>query len=162
YDGHGQEPTVLPARLPNLLINGAAGIAVGMATNIPPHNLREVCDGITYLIDNPEATVEDLSRLIRGPDFPTGGIIQGREGIRNAYSAGRGRVVGRAKAHSEETERGKVSIVVTELPYQVNKADLVKKIAELAREKKVDGITDVRDESDRQGIRIVIDLRRDA
>src|SRR5579875_3253146 len=162
YDGHSQEPTVLPARLPNLLLNGAAGIAVGMATNIPPHNLRELCDGITYLIDHPDATIEDLGHIIRGPDFPTGGAIQGREGIRSAYSTGRGRIVVRAKAHSEETERGKVSIVVTELPYQVNKADLVKKIAELARDKKVDGITDVRDESDRQGIRIVIDLRRDA
>jgi DNA gyrase subunit A len=162
YDGHGTEPTVLPARLPNLLLNGAAGIAVGMATNIPPHNLREVCDGIVYLIDHPDATIEDLGRIIRGPDFPTGGIIQGREGIRNAYASGRGRIVVRAKAHTEETERGKISIVVTELPYQVNKAELVKKIAELARDKKIDGITDVRDESDRQGIRVVIDLRRDA
>ena len=162
YDGHTTEPTVLPARLPNLLLNGSVGIAVAMATNIPPHNLREICDGVTYLIDNPEATIEDLSRIIRGPDFPTGGIIQGREGIRNAYTTGRGRVVVRAKAHTEETERGKVSIIVTELPYQVNKADLVKKISELAREKKIDGITDVRDESDRQGTRVVVDLRRDA
>ena len=162
YDGHSTEPVVLPARLPNLLINGAAGIAVGMATNIPPHNLREVCDGITYLIDNPEATTEDLSHIVRGPDFPTGGTIQGREGIRNAYTTGRGRIVIRAKAHTEETERGKISIIVTELPYQVNKADLVKKISELARDKKIDGITDVRDESDRQGIRVVVDLRRDA
>jgi len=162
YDGHSEEPTVLPARLPNLLLNGAAGIAVGMATNIPPHNLRELCDGITHLIDHPDATIEELGRIIKGPDFPTGGIIQGREGIRSAYATGRGRIIVRAKAHSEETERGKVSIVVTELPYQVNKADLVKKIAELARDKKVDGITDVRDESDRQGIRMVIDLRRDA
>jgi DNA gyrase subunit A len=162
YDGHGTEPVVLPARLPNLLLNGAAGIAVGMATNIPPHNLREVCDGITYLIDNPDATIEDLSHIIRGPDFPTGGIIQGREGIRSAYSTGRGRIIVRAKAHTEETERGKISIIVTELPYQVNKADLVKKIAELARDKRIDGITDVRDESDRQGIRVVVDLRRDA
>ena len=162
YDGHDVEPDVLPARLPNLLLNGAAGIAVGMATNIPPHNLREVCDGITYLIDHPDATIEDLSKIVRGPDFPTGGVIQGREGIRNAYASGRGRIVVRAKAHTEETERGKISIIVTELPYQVNKADLVKKIAELARDKKIDGITDVRDESDRQGIRVVIDLRRDA
>jgi DNA gyrase subunit A len=162
YDGHGEEPTVLPARLPNLLLNGAAGIAVGMATNIPPHNLREVCDGIAYLIDHPEATIEDLGRIIRGPDFPTGGIIQGREGIRNAYASGRGRIVVRAKATTEETERGKLSIIVTELPYQVNKAELVKKIAELARDKKIDGITDVRDESDRQGTRVVIELRRDA
>ncbi len=162
YDGHSKEPVPLPARLPNLLLNGAAGIAVGMATNIPPHNLRELCDGITYLIDHPDATIEDLGRIIRGPDFPTGGTIQGREGIRSAYSTGRGRIIVRAKAHTEETERGKVSIIVTELPYQVNKADLVKKIAELARDKKIDGITDVRDESDRQGIRVVIDLRRDA
>ena len=162
YDGHTTEPTVLPARLPNLLLNGSVGIAVAMATNIPPHNLREICEGVSYLIDNPDATIEDLSRIIRGPDFPTGGIIQGREGIRNAYTTGRGRIVVRAKAHTEETERGKVSIIVTELPYQVNKADLVKKISELAREKKIDGITDVRDESDRQGTRVVVDLRRDA
>jgi DNA gyrase subunit A len=162
YDGHSQEPSVLPARLPNLLLNGAAGIAVGMATNIPPHNLREVCDAITYLIDHSEATIEDLVRIIRGPDFPTGGVIQGREGIRSAYTAGRGRIVVRAKAHTEETERGKLAIIVTELPYQVNKADLVKKISELARDKKIDGITDVRDESDRAGIRVVIELRRDA
>jgi DNA gyrase subunit A len=162
YDGHSTEPVVLPARLPNLLLNGSAGIAVGMATNIPPHNLREVCDGVTYLIDHPDATTEDLMRIVRGPDFPTGGLIQGREGIRGAYTAGRGRIVVRAKAHVEETERGKNSIIVTELPYQVNKADLVKKISELARDKKIDGITDVRDESDRQGMRIVIDLRRDA
>ena len=162
YDGHTEEPLVLPARLPNLLLNGSAGIAVGMATNITPHNLREICDGITYLIDHPDATIEDLAHIIRGPDFPTGGIIQGREGIRNAYTTGRGRIVVRAKAHTEETERGKVSIIVTELPYQVNKADLVRKISELAREKKIDGITDVRDESDRQGTRVVVDLRRDA
>jgi DNA gyrase subunit A len=162
YDGHETEPTVLPARLPNLLLNGAAGIAVGMATNIPPHNLRELCDGISYLIDHPDATVEDLGRIIRGPDFPTGGIIQGREGIRNAYASGRGRIVIRARAHTEETERGKVSIIVTELPYQVNKADLIRKISELARDKKIDGISDVRDESDRQGIRIAVELRRDA
>ncbi len=162
YDGHSKEPSVFPARLPNLLLNGAAGIAVGMATNIPPHNLRELCDGVTYMIDHPDATIEDLGRIIRGPDFPTGGTIQGREGIRSAYSTGRGRIIVRAKAHTEESDRGKVSIIVTELPYQVNKADLVKKIAELARDKKIDGITDVRDESDRQGIRMVIDLRRDA
>ncbi len=161
YDGHEQEPTVLPARLPNLLLNGAAGIAVGMATNIPPHNLRELCDGITYLIDHPDATVEDLMRFVKGPDFPTGGIIHGREGIRSAYMTGRGRIVVRARANTEETERGKVSIVVTELPYQVNKAELVKKIAELARDKKIEGISDVRDESDRQGTRVVIDLKKD-
>ncbi|HET9978894.1 MAG TPA: DNA gyrase subunit A, partial [Ktedonobacterales bacterium] len=147
YDGHSEEPVVLPARLPNLLLNGAAGIAVGMATNIPPHNLRELCDGITYLIDHADATTDDLSRIIRGPDFPTGGIIQGREGIRNAYTTGRGRIIVRAKVHTEENERGRIAIVVTELPYQVNKADLVRKISELARDKKIDGITGVADES---------------
>lgn len=162
YDNQAMEPVVFPARLPNLLLNGSTGIAVGMATNIPPHNLNEVCDGIMYLIENPEATTEELSRIIRGPDFPTGGIIKGREGIRNTYANGRGRVVIRAKTHAEETERGRISIIVTELPYQVNKADLVKKIAELARDKKVDGIAEVRDESDRQGMRMVIDLKRDA
>nr|WP_246035369.1 DNA gyrase subunit A [Dictyobacter kobayashii] len=162
YDNQTTEPVVMPARLPNLLLNGSTGIAVGMATNIPPHNLTEVCDGITYLIDNPEATTEELARIIRGPDFPTGGIIQGREGIRNTYANGRGRVVIRARTHAEETERGRVSIIVTELPYQVIKSDLVKKIAELARDKKIDGIAEVRDESDRQGMRMVIDLKRDA
>ncbi|QBD81399.1 DNA gyrase subunit A [Ktedonosporobacter rubrisoli] len=162
YDNQTTEPTVLPARLPNLLLNGSTGIAVGMATNIPPHNLVEVCNGIVCLIDNPEATTEDLSRIIRGPDFPTGGIIQGREGIRNAYANGRGRIVIRARTHIEESERGRISIIVTELPYQVNKAELVKKIAELARDKKLDGISEVRDESDRQGMRMVIELKRDA
>ncbi len=162
YDGREEEPTVLPARLPNLLLNGAAGIAVGMATNIPPHNLREVCDGITYLIDHPDATIEDLMQFVKAPDFPTGGIIYGREGIRSAALTGRGRIVVRARATTEETEKGRVSIIVTELPYQVNKAELVKRIAELARDKKVDGISDVRDESDRQGIRVVVDLRKDA
>src|SRR5579875_2004262 len=137
YDNQTEEPTVLPARLPNLLINGSTGIAVGMATNIPPHNLNEVCDGITYLLEHPDATTEDLSRIIRGPDFPTGGIIQGREGIRNMYANGRGRIVVRARTRLEEAERGRVSIIVTELPYQVNKADLVRKIAELVRDKKI-------------------------
>jgi DNA gyrase subunit A len=162
YDGHSEEPVVLPARLPNLLLNGAAGIAVGMATNIPPHNLREICDGIVHLIDHTDATTEDLSHIIRGPDFPTGGIIQGREGIRSAYTTGRGRIIVRAKVHTEENERGRIAIIVTELPYQVNKAELVRKISELARDKKIDGITGVTDESDRQGIRVVIELRRDA
>ena len=161
YDGHEMEPTVLPARLPNLLLNGAAGIAVGMATNIPPHNLRELCDGIIHLIDNPDATIEELMQYVRGPDFPMGGIIHGRDGIRSAYLTGRGRMVVRARAHTEETEKGRVSIIVTELPYQINKAELVKKIAELARDKKIEGISDVRDESDRQGTRVVVDLRKD-
>ncbi len=162
YDNQTKEPIVLPARLPNLLLNGSTGIAVGMATNIPPHNLVEVCNAISHLIDNPEATTEGLSRIVRGPDFPTGGIIHGREGVRNTYANGRGRVVVRARTHIEEAERGRVSIIVTELPYQVNKADLVKKIAELARDKKIDGISEVRDESDRQGMRMFIELKRDA
>ena len=162
YDNQTQEPTVMPARLPNLLLNGSTGIAVGMATNIPPHNLIEVCNGIIYLIDHPDAATEELSHIIRGPDFPTGGIIQGREGIRNMYANGRGRVVLRARTNIEETERGRISIITTELPYQVNKAELVKKIAELARDKKIDGIAEVRDESDRQGMRMVVDLKRDA
>jgi len=162
YDNQAEEPTVMPARLPNLLLNGSTGIAVGMATNIPPHNLNEVCNGIIYLIENPEATTEDLSRIVRGPDFPTGGIIQGREGIRNTYVNGRGRIVVRARTVIEEGERGRMSIIVTELPYQVNKAELVKKIAELTRDKKIDGISEVRDESDRQGMRILIELKRDS
>src|SRR5438128_3985158 len=162
YDNQTKEPTVLPARLPNLLLNGSTGIAVGMATNIPPHNLNEVCDGVIYLVDHPDATTEELSRIVRGPDFPTGGIIHGREGIRNTYASGRGRIVVRARTHIEEAERGRLSIIVTELPYQVNKADLVKKIAELARDRKIDGISEVRDESDRKGMRMVIELKRDA
>ncbi|HEY6287002.1 MAG TPA: DNA gyrase subunit A, partial [Ktedonobacteraceae bacterium] len=162
YDNQTEEPTVMPARLPNLLLNGSTGIAVGMATNIPPHNLMEVCSGIIYLIENPDSTTEDLSRIVRGPDFPTGGIIQGREGIRNTYANGRGRVVVRARTMLEEAERGRMSIVVTELPYQVNKAELVKKIAEMARDKKIDGISEIRDESDRHGMRILIELKRDA
>ncbi|MBA2681299.1 MAG: DNA gyrase subunit A [Ktedonobacteraceae bacterium] len=162
YDNQTEEPSVMPARLPNLLLNGSTGIAVGMATNIPPHNLTEVCNGIEHLIDNPEATTEDLARIVRGPDFPTGGIIQGREGIRNTYANGRGRVVIRARTQIEETDRGRMSIIVTELPYQVNKAELVKKIAELVRDKRIDGISEVRDESDRQGMRMYIELKRDA
>src|SRR5229473_990280 len=162
YDNQAKEPVVMPARLPNLLLNGSTGIAVGMATNIPPHNLVEVCDGINYLIDNPEATTEDLSRIVRGPDFPTGGIIQGREGIRNTYANGRGRIVVRAQTTVEEADRGRMSIIVTELPYQVNKAELVKKIAEMARDKRIDGISEIRDESDRHGMRILIELKRDA
>ena len=162
YDNQTKEPTVLPARLPNLLLNGSTGIAVGMATNIPPHNLHEICDGIIYLLDQPDATTEELSRIVHGPDFPTGGIIQGREGIRNMYANGRGRIVVRARTHFEEAERGRVGIIVTELPYQINKADLVKKIAELARDKKIEGISEVRDESDRNGMRMLIELKRDA
>ncbi|HLG76303.1 MAG TPA: DNA gyrase subunit A, partial [Ktedonobacteraceae bacterium] len=162
YDNQTEEPVVLPARLPNLLLNGSTGIAVAMATNIPPHNLTEVCNGIIYMIDNPDATMEDLSHIIRGPDFPTGGIIQGREGIRNTYANGRGRIVVRARTHVEEADRGRMNIIVTELPYQVNKAELVKRIAELVRDKKIDGISEVRDESDRQGMRVFIELKREA
>jgi DNA gyrase subunit A len=158
-----QEPIVLPGRLPNLLINGSAGIAVGMATNIPPHNLNEICDAVTLLIDNPDATVDDLLEIVHGPDFPTGGTILGREGIKAAYATGRGRVVIRAKAFVEEAARGnRYQIVVTELPYQVNKAALIERIAELVKDGKLDGISDLRDESDRSGMRAIIELKRDA
>ncbi|MCS6882081.1 MAG: DNA gyrase subunit A [Oscillochloridaceae bacterium] len=162
FDGSYKEPTVLPARLPNLLLNGASGIAVGMATNIPPHNLGELCDAISCVIDNPEATVEDLIKIIPGPDFPTAASILGTEGILAAYSTGRGQITLRARAHIEEASRGAFNIVVTELPYQVNKARLQERIAELARERKIEGIRDVRDESDRSGMRLVIVLRSDA
>lgn len=161
YDENETEPLVLPARYPNLLVNGATGIAVGMATNIPPHNLREVIDGAVHLIDNPDTGIEDLMQIIKGPDFPTGGIILGRDGIRNAYLTGRGSISIRAKSQFEEMPGGKTRIVVTEIPYQQNKARLIEKIAELTRDKKIDGITDLRDESDRTGMRIVIELRRD-
>lgn len=163
YDASMQEPKVMPARLPNLLVNGSAGIAVGMATNIPPHNLNEICDAIEYVIDHPEATVDELMEIVQGPDFPTGGTILGKEGIRAAYATGRGRVVIRAKAFVEEAPRGnKYQIVVTELPYQVNKANLLERIAELVKEGKLDGISDLRDESDRSGMRAIIELKRDA
>jgi len=163
YDATMMQPTVLPSRIPNLLINGSAGIAVGMATNVPPHNLREICDAVTYLIDNPDATIEDLIAIVPGPDFPTGGTILGREGIQAAYATGRGRVVIRAKAFIEEADRGnRNQIVVTELPYQVNKAVLLERIAEMVRDGKLDGISNLRDESDRSGMRMVIELKRDA
>ncbi|HEU4962439.1 MAG TPA: DNA gyrase subunit A [Bacilli bacterium] len=161
YDGNELQPSVLPARFPNLLVNGSAGIAVGMATNIPPHNLREVIDGVLMMIDDPEVTTQDLMKVIQGPDFPTAGLILGRSGIRSAYETGRGSVVMRAKTEFEEANGGKTRIIVTELPYQVNKARLIEKIAELVRDKKLDGITDLRDESDRKGMRMVIELRRD-
>jgi len=162
FDGSLKEPTVLPARMPNLLLNGASGIAVGMATNIPPHNLGELCDAIAHLIDNPEANVEELSEFVHGPDFPTGGIIYGIEGIKNAYSTGRGRVLIRARTEVQEMAKGRSQIVVRELPYQVNKAALVERIAELVKERRIEGISELRDESDRQGMRIVIELKRDA
>ncbi|MFC2637490.1 DNA gyrase subunit A [uncultured Mitsuokella sp.] len=162
YDESLKEPTVLPAKFPQLLVNGTAGIAVGMATNIPPHNMCEVIDGTLMLIDNPAATVEDLMGIIKGPDFPTAGLILGSEGIRQAYTTGRGVIKMRANAHIETLSNGKPRIIVTELPYQVNKARLVEKIADLVRDKQIEGITALNDESDRGGMRIVIDLRRDA
>ncbi|CAN5798985.1 DNA gyrase subunit A [soil metagenome] len=163
YDASLMQPTVLPARLPNLLINGSSGIAVGMATNIPPHNLVEVCDAIRMVLDDPETTVDQLIEVIPGPDFPTGGTIVGREGIQAAYATGRGRVVIRAKAFVEEQDRGnRFQIVVTELPYQVNKSLLQERIAEQVRDGKLDGISNIRDESDRTGMRLVIELKRDA
>ena len=162
FDGTFSEPKVLPARLPNLLLNGAAGIAVGMATNIPPHNLTELCDAISLVIENPEATVEDLIKVIPGPDFPTAGLILGTEGILSAYSTGRGHITLRAKAHIEEAARSSYNIIVTELPFQVNKARLGERIAELVKDRKIEGIRDVRDESDRSGMRFVIILKQDA
>jgi len=161
YDENEQEPIVLPARYPNLLVNGSSGIAVGMATNIPPHNLREVIEGVIMMIDNPEVDIAELMTVIKGPDFPTGGIILGRDGIKKAFETGRGAVVIRATTQFEEMPGGKTRIVVTEIPYQQNKARLIEKIADLTREKKIDGITDLRDESDRDGMRMVIELRRD-
>lgn len=160
YDGEEKEPSVLPARFPNLLVNGVTGIAVGMATNIPPHNLNEVIDGLLALIENPDITPLELMEYIQGPDFPTGGYILGRSGIRQAYTTGRGSVTMRARAEIEE-HSGRSRIIVTELPYQVIKAKLIERIAELVRDKHIDGITDLRDESDRNGMRIVIELRRD-
>lgn len=162
FDESLKEPDVLPSRFPNLLVNGSSGIAVGMATNLPPHNLTEVIDGLDYMIDNPDCTLEDLMQFIKGPDFPTGATIMGKGGIKDAYSTGRGLITLRAKAEIETTSRGRNRIVVKEIPYQVNKSKLIQKIAELVRNKEIDGITDIRDESDRQGMRIVIELRKDA
>ena len=161
FDGSLQEPTVLPARLPNLLVGGSSGIAVGMTTNIPPHNLGEICDAIVYLIDNPQANVEELLELVKGPDFPTGGIIWGKGGIDNAFTTGRGKIILRAKTDELTTKTGKKQIVVTELPYQVNKAALVERIAELVKVKRISGVAEVRDESDREGMRIVIELKKE-
>ncbi|MBL4984227.1 MULTISPECIES: DNA gyrase subunit A [Bacillus] len=162
YDGSEREPIVMPARFPNLLVNGATGIAVGMATNIPPHQLGEVIDGVLAISQNPEMTTQELMEIIPGPDFPTAGQIIGRSGIRKAYETGRGSITLRANSIIEETSSGKQRIVINEIPYQVNKARLIEKIADLVRDKKIDGITDLRDESDRNGMRIVIELRRDA
>jgi DNA gyrase subunit A len=162
FDGSKKEPEVLPARFPQLLVNGSSGIAVGMATNIPPHNLVETIDGTIELIDNPDATIEDLMEHIKGPDFPTGGLILGTQGIREAYHTGRGSIKVRARARIEPMSGGRHRIVVTEIPYQVNKARMIERIAQLARDKRIEGITDLRDESDREGLRIVMELKRDA
>jgi DNA gyrase subunit A len=160
FDEQTEEPKVLPSRIPNLIVNGAAGIAVGMATNIPPHNLGEVIDGLIMLLDDPEIPVEKIMTAIKGPDFPTGGIIHGTMGIRDAYATGRGLIKVRAKARVEDVHRGGQHIIISEMPYQVNKARLIEKIAELVREKKIEGISDIRDESDRDGIRVVLELKR--
>ncbi len=162
FDDSLQEPTVLPSYIPNLLINGASGIAVGMATNIPPHNLNEIVDGLVALIKDPDISDEKLMKYVTAPDFPTGGIIYGYEGVKEAYTTGRGKIIIRAKANVETLKSGKENIVITELPYQVNKANLIEKIAELVREGKLDDISDIRDESDRDGLRIVVELKRDA
>ncbi|EDS76898.1 DNA gyrase subunit A [Clostridium massiliodielmoense] len=162
FDGEEKEPSVLPSRFPNLLVNGSSGIAVGMATNIPPHNLTEVINGINKYIDNPDISVAELMAEIKGPDFPTAGIIVGKSGIKKAYETGRGKVIIRSKAEIEEDEKGKNRIVVTEIPYQVNKARLIESIANLVKDKRINGISDLRDESDREGMRIVIELKRDA
>ncbi len=162
YDDRLKEPTVLPSRFPNILVNGSTGIAVGMATNIPPHNLGEVIDGMCHYIDNPDASLEDLMQFIKGPDFPTAGIVMGRSGIRAAYGTGRGKIVVRARTEIVETKNGRYQIVVSELPYQVNKRRLIEAIADLVKDKKIEGIADINDYSNREGMRMVIDLKRDA
>ncbi len=161
FDDHDVEPVVLPSRFPNLLVNGSSGIAVGMATNIPPHNLCEAIDAIVYMIDHPDADIPELMEYIKGPDFPTGGIIIGKKGIYDAYTTGKGRIIVRAVTEIETYSGNRQRIVVTELPYQVNKARLLEKIASLVKEKRIEGISDLRDESDREGIRIVIELKKD-
>src|SRR5258706_5210189 len=162
YDSSEREPVVLPARFPNLLVNGAGGIAVGMATNIPPHNLGEVIDACTALIGDPALSIDDLIKIVPGPDFPTGGIILGRAGIRLAYHTGRGSVVMRGKVTIDTIRKDREAIIISEIPYQVNKATMVERIAELVHDKKIEGISDLRDESDRDGFRVVIELKRDA
>ena len=162
FDDSLKEPTVLPARLPNLLLNGTSGIAVGMATNMPPHNLREVASGIIAYIDNNDITVEELMEHVTAPDFPTGATIYGYSGVKSAFETGRGRIVLRAKAHFDTTKTGKEQIIVTEIPYMVNKASMIEKTAALINDKKIEGISDIRDESDRNGMRVVYDLKKDA
>src|SRR5580693_1830440 len=160
FDQTREEPVVLPSRIPNLLVNGASGIAVGMATNIPPHNLREIVDAAMLLIEKPDATLNEVMKLVPGPDFPTGAYIAGRDGILSAYRTGRGSFVMRAKAAIEEVGKDRENIVITEIPYQVNKAKLIERIAELVQNKKIEGISDVRDESDREGMRVVVEVKR--
>jgi len=162
FDSSLKEPSVLPSKFPNLLVNGSSGIAVGMATNIPPHNLGEVIDGAIHYINNPETTIKDLMKKIKGPDFPTGGIIMGIAGIKEAYETGRGRIVVRGRVHQEQPKKGRTQIIISELPYQVNKSRLVEKIAELVRTKKIEGINDLRDESDKSGMRVVVELKKDS
>lgn len=162
YDGSHKEPTVLPAKVPNLLLNGTMGIAVGMATSIPPHNLTELCEGVAAVIENPKISVEELNEIIKGPDFPTGGIIYGKKDILAAYATGKGGIVMRAKAEIQETKSGQFQIIVTEVPYQVNKAEMIEKIANLVQEKKLEGIKDLRDESNKDGVRVVIELKKDS
>src|SRR6058998_2236233 len=160
YDENELEPVVLPTRIPNLLVNGSAGIAVGMATNIPPHNLSEVVDALVRLVDDPSATIEQLMKVVTGPDFPTAGYIYGTGGIREAYTTGRGSITLRAKAETEKMRGGREAIIISELPYQVNKASLIEKISELSKEKKIEGISEIRDETNREGIRVVLELGR--
>jgi DNA gyrase subunit A len=162
FDDSLKEPTVLPTRVPTLLVNGASGIAVGMATNMPPHNLSDTIDAIKTYVDDREVSIDDLTKIIKAPDFPTGGIIYGYQGVKEAYESGRGRVVLRGKASIETTPSGKEQIIVTEIPYLVNKAEMIKRTAELVNDKKIDGISNINDESDRTGMRIVYDLKRDA
>ena len=162
YDDTLNEPTVLPSKFPNLLVNGSSGIAVGMATNMAPHNLSEVIDGTIYYIENNDCTIEDLMKFIKAPDFPTGGIIYGYQGVKSAFETGKGRIVMRAKASIEINDKDKDQIIVSEIPYMVNKASMIEKTAQLINEKKIDGISDIRDESDRNGLRIIYDLKRDA
>lgn len=162
FDGSLKEPVVLPAALPNLIVNGADGIAVGMATKIPPHNLGETVDALVAMIDNPDISLDELLKYLPAPDFPTGGIIYGYSGVKEAYATGRGRILIRARIHEEEIRPGRMALVITEIPYQVNKSSLIEKIAHLVRERRIDGITDIRDESDREGLRVVLELRKDA
>ena len=162
FDDSLKEPTVLPARIPNLLLNGASGIAVGMATNMPPHNLTEIVDGTIAYIENNDITIPELMKFVKGPDFPTGGIIYGYDGVKSAFETGRGRIVIRGEAIIEDNDNGRTRIIVSSIPYQVNKAEMIKKAAELVNDKKIEGISDIRDESDKDGLRIVYDLKRDA